>query len=287
MYKRAIICTDLTPSSSSVVACAGALGGLGVREAILVHVLDVETPPTSADLQAADALLQAQARLLEAASIDVTVDTSLGYPAFEIDRLADEHRADLIVIGSHRKGMFATTLSGSVSSDVARMSTRPVLLAVLAALGSPETSAEVCGRLLGHVLFATDLTPASEVAADHVLGLATRRPGGVQAIDILHVIEPAPGNGLDRRNRAYLARLDELVTAFQARGSRVAAEVVAGDPARETASRAARGAHTLVVLAPRFESAGDEPLGSVTHAVVRATAAPLLLIPPRCRRPSP
>ena len=30
--------------------------------------------------------------------------------------------ADLIVIGSHRKGVFATTFSGSVSSDVVRIS---------------------------------------------------------------------------------------------------------------------------------------------------------------------
>jgi len=109
MFQRAIICTDLSPSSDSIVACAGALGVLGVREAILTHIIDIAEGMPSSARRDVDALFGRQARDLETAGIRVKVDTSVGYPSYAIEEVAERHDADLIVIGSHRKGLFATT----------------------------------------------------------------------------------------------------------------------------------------------------------------------------------
>ncbi|MEN6430991.1 MAG: universal stress protein [Coriobacteriales bacterium] len=278
MFQRAIICTDLSPSSDSIVACAGALGVLGVREAILTHIIDIAEGMPSSARRDVDALFGRQARDLETAGIRVKVDTSVGYPSYAIEEVAERHDADLIVIGSHRKGLFATTFSGSVSSDVVRISTRPVLLAVLAALGSNESSQAVCARLLHHVLAPLDSSPGSEVVAQYLLALAGR---GLVSADLLHVMSDADNTA---RRRAMSDELEGLALALPDAGVHVMTQIVRGDPGKEVAQRASAGHHTLVVLAPRCESNTGYPLGSVTHAVIQATAAPALLIPPNCRR---
>lgn len=281
MFSRAIICTDLSPSSDSIVACAGALGVLGVREAVLTHVIDIGEPAPSSATRSVDAMFGRQAADLEAAGIRVRVDTSVGYPSYAIEEVAARHNADLIVIGSHRKGLFATTFSGSVSSDVVRISTRPVLLAVLVALGSGEQSQAVCSRLLHRVLFPMDLAHGSEVAAQYVLGLAEK---GMSAIDLLHVVDSGTGNGVENRRFDATEQLSRLANALRESDVKVTTEVIVGTPDREAATRAASGAHSMIVMAPHCENGAHNPLDSVTHAVVQATMAPLLLIPPNCRR---
>ncbi|MHB1340635.1 MAG: universal stress protein [Coriobacteriia bacterium] len=281
MFSRAIICTDLSPSSGSIVACAGALGVLGVREAVLTHVIDIGEPAPSSATRSVDAMFGRQAADLEGAGIRVRVDTSVGYPSYAIEEVAARHNADLIVIGSHRKGLFATTFSGSVSSDVVRISTRPVLLAVLVALGSEEQSQAVCGRLLHHVLFPVDLEPGSATASQYVLGLADRAMG---AIDLLHVVDNSSANGVENRRRDATTELSRLADALRDAGVEVTTEIVVGSPDREAAARAGSGKHTMVVMAPHCDDGNEYPLGSVTHAVVQSTMAPLLLIPPNCRR---
>lgn len=68
----------------------------------------------------------------------------VGEPVAEIDRLAAAHDAALVVVGSHRRGLVTTALSGSVSHALSRNGTCPVLIARSRALpcgGGPV----VCG----------------------------------------------------------------------------------------------------------------------------------------------
>lgn len=281
MFARAIICTDLSPSSDSIVACAGSLGVLGVREAVLTHIVDVGESASASARRDVDAMFGRQARELEAAGIQVRVDTSVGYPSYEIEEVARRNHAELIVIGSHRKGLFATTFSGSVSSDVARISSRPVLLAVLAALGSEEQSHDVCRRLLQHVLAPLDLAEGTPAVEDYLLAMAGK---GLACVDLLHVVDNQAENAAENRRCHALSEMERIAHALTEEGVRVNSDVVIGAPDRETAARAADGEHTMVVLSPRPGTDPDLPLGSVTHAVVQATTAPVLLIPPACRR---
>lgn len=51
-----------------------------------------------------------------------------GHPTEEILKMADEENCDLIVMGSHGKGLLRTTLLGSVSRSVLERSKKPVLI---------------------------------------------------------------------------------------------------------------------------------------------------------------
>jgi nucleotide-binding universal stress UspA family protein len=281
LFERAVICTDLSPSSESIVACAGALGVLGVREVVLAHVIDLQQHDGRASVVDADAVFARQAAAVEEAGIRVHIDTNVGYPPYAIEEIAEEHGAGLIVIGSHGKGLFVATFSGSVSSDLVRICKRPVLLAVLSALGSSDQSSLVCGRLLSRVLFPTDLTHLDDLALDYLLRLA---PRGLGTVDLLHVVDSTAGNGIESRRGTAHERLAEMSDALlDAGASEVRVEVGVGSPDREAAKRAAGGDHTMIIMAPRCEESPDQPLGGVTHAVIKVATSPVLLIPPGCR----
>ncbi len=263
------------------MACAGALGVLGVREAVLAHVIDIDhADRTSFDTEAS-AIFSRQAEAIEQAGIRVRIDTNVGYPSYAIEQIAEQHGAGLIVIGSRGKGLFVAAFSGSVSSDLVRISTRPILLAVLSALGPSDQSSLVCGRLLSRVLFPTDLTHLSDLAFEYLLQLARQ---GLGTVDLLHVVDNTTKSGVDVRRGNARGRLAEMSEALlDAGANEVRVEVVVGSPDSETAQRAQSGGHSMTIMAPRCDESSEHPLGGVTHAVIQAVTSPVLLIPPGCR----
>jgi len=52
----------------------------------------------------------------------------MGYPMAEILKVADEERCDVIILGSHGKGVLTQTLLGSVSNAVLNRSRKPVFI---------------------------------------------------------------------------------------------------------------------------------------------------------------
>jgi len=282
LFDRAVICTDLSPSSESIVACAGALGVLGVREVVLAHIIDIGTTGSASIGRDADALFASQAEAIERAGIRVHVDTTVGYPPYAIEQIAEQHNASLIVIGSHGKGLFVATFSGSVSSDLVRISARPILLAVLSALGQAEQSSDVCGRLLSRVLFPVDFTEASTIAARYLEELASH---GLGTVNIVHVVDNTVGNGIEFKRCDAQEQLAIIAKKLLSAGAaNVNTEVLIGSPERETARFCTATTPSMVVMAPRCNEDPGQPLGGVTHAVIQAANSPVLLIPPGCRR---
>ncbi len=281
MFSTAIICTDLSPSSDSVVACAGQLGLLGVREAFLVHVIDVQGATGVDTGSSAGLTFERQAEALEAQGITVHVDMQLGYPPYAIEEIARQHDAGMILVGSRGQGLFTTSFSGSVSSDLVRIATRPVLLASLPALGDASQSDQVCGRMLAHILFPTDFSPSSRIAERLLGGLAAR---GVRRMTLLHVVDTALGNAHELRCDEAAERFAVLEARLREKGvESVETEIRIGSPDELVAEAAGSGAYSLVVMAPDGDDASEPPLGSVTHLVVQQTRCPVLLVPPGCR----
>lgn len=91
-----------------------------------------ELPARGADYAAMDraAAERAEERAAEVAADLGTAETigQVGDPATAIMRAAEEHRVDVIVVGSHHKGWLARLLEGSVSDSVVHHATRPVLV---------------------------------------------------------------------------------------------------------------------------------------------------------------
>lgn len=74
-------------------------------------------------------ILNEAKRRLKAAGIDGTVEWSLGDPASEILRVAQEHDASAIVVGTHHHSALGRFFGNDVAADVARDAQCEVLVA--------------------------------------------------------------------------------------------------------------------------------------------------------------
>ena len=103
-----------------------------------------------------------------------------GHPVNELNRLAVEHDALLVVAGTHRRGLLARTVLGSTSRALARQGARPVLIArstIVPSTGGPV----ICG-------VDTD-APDGSRAAEHAARLAAAMQ---RSLVLVHVVCPAP-----------------------------------------------------------------------------------------------
>jgi nucleotide-binding universal stress UspA family protein len=87
----------------------------------------IQAIPAELRLRRAVALHEA-AQLAAEHGVQSTFEMLEGNPADEIVAYADSIDADLVVIGSRRRGVLASALLGSVSREVVRESRRPVLV---------------------------------------------------------------------------------------------------------------------------------------------------------------
>lgn len=79
-----------------------------------------------------DALIREEAKGRAVATAqaphDADVEVVIGETVTAIEQAAEEENADLIVVGSNDKGFLQRLLGGSVSEELARHRTRPILI---------------------------------------------------------------------------------------------------------------------------------------------------------------
>ncbi|UTW45971.1 universal stress protein [bacterium SCSIO 12696] len=129
-YKHILVGLDLSPESNQVVNRVAHLFLSGTDNAPRITLMHVQEPLSFAyggdipmDLSDVQSQLEEQARkslarhgsTLSVPSADQIV--IVGQPAHELHRYADEHQADLIVVGSHGRHGLALLL-GSTANGV-------------------------------------------------------------------------------------------------------------------------------------------------------------------------
>ena len=273
MFSHAIVATDLGSSSEGIVACAGQLGYLGVRDAVLVYAIDLQKEPSPAD----DAAFSRQIESLERAGIRVHIETPLGYPPHAIVSLAEQHGAGIIVMGTRGQGLFQTGFSGSISSDVVRLSPVPVLLVPRNDLAVAASGSDACAKMLTSVLVPVDVFEPSDRICSLACGLA---PRGIGRMELLHVIPAtfeAAREGREAQAAERLAVLAERALDYGVLD--VHTSVLKGEAIEVLPERLSSGEYTLVVLAPRAHDILEGKIGSVASAVIQNSSIPMLLAP--------
>lgn len=258
-------------------------------EVVLVHVVDVPEPPgfLRGALPPTDAIVEtaregARSRLeaLGAWTADprVTFDVRTGPAAEALVQAADEHAADLLVVGEHgcRPGLWDAL--GSTAERAIAHAAVPVLLArglppaeprrILVAVGSGERA----GRELAWARFLAARFDA-RVTVLHAVSPAWFGPlevaaGGLAAADV----EASRASA-----RTWLA--DASADAGFEPGE-TAIEVEVGDPAREILAAATAGSADLIVVGSHGVGALAGLAGSVARAVLRRGEKPVLAVGP-------
>jgi universal stress protein A len=133
-YKKILFATDFSPASDAALKYATSLARDSGATLLIAHVEELPTPYTGREM-----LLPQQEfpnpeirKMLDAVvptdkNVKYEHHLVLGTPAEDIVRIAEEQKADLIVIGTHGRTGLRRVLMGSVAEAVMRRAQCPVL----------------------------------------------------------------------------------------------------------------------------------------------------------------
>jgi nucleotide-binding universal stress UspA family protein len=176
-------------------------------------------------------------------------------------RLMAEKNIDLAVVSTHGRTGLGRVLLGSVAEALFRGAPCPVLTVGPHLVRDPQWALKI-----KEILYATDMTPASDAAAKYAISLAQENQA---RLSILNVQAPAKAGELvesEHYATATLRRLQELVSAEAQLWCEPYCMVEQGDPAEKILDVAARYRADLIVLGIR-----PHGVGMATH-IVRPTA---------------
>jgi nucleotide-binding universal stress UspA family protein len=136
MFDRLLVAVDHSPHRERVLALAKDLATLSGGEVFLLHVREREVmgrggfPAEEDSAEAREPVTSAQ-EMLEQAGVKVhgEIVTALhGHAAREIVRVANEHDASIIVMGTRGHSELESLLIGSTAHKVLHYAERPVLV---------------------------------------------------------------------------------------------------------------------------------------------------------------
>ncbi len=133
-YNKILFATDFSPASDAALKYATSLARDSGAKLLIVHVEEMPMPYVGGEMYFAQPEYPNPEirRMLEAVippdpSIRYEHRLVLGTAADDIVRIADEEKADMIVIGTHGRTGLRHVLMGSVAESVVRLANCPVL----------------------------------------------------------------------------------------------------------------------------------------------------------------
>lgn len=284
MFWKILVATDLTPASDELIECVESFRELGTQEVVLAHVTELVDATGAVEVlpvQPVDVelVLSRQRDSLERLGLKVAVEALLGTPALMLEQAAGDHGVNVIVAGSHGKGLIRSAALGSVSRELLRTTRHPLLLDRLE-LGAAGEGGSSCRKIFTRILFPTDYSETAEKALDF-LGKIALETGC--SVTLMHVMEThGEDQGNERRREeecwylleAKKRRLERLGAA------EVSIDLVHGRAAEEILSSMSKGAFTSIVMGGKGKGVLTELiLGSTANEVARRSTLPVLFVP--------
>jgi nucleotide-binding universal stress UspA family protein len=249
-------------------------------EALAARAAGAGAPDITALLEAEDAradnVRAVVARLGEELGIEATAVVERGSPVRAL--LEHQGEAELIVVGTGRKGALEEFVLGTTSIGVAAHATVPVVII------NPEV--DVDALTTGRVAVAVDGSPDSEAAVRAAVAYAARTGSTVTAVTAWYlevvngyvVTEPdSPEWQQIERDRA--AMLKDVLRPSLAAHPDVKVDVdVRRGPIVGTLRQAATEADLVVVGSRGRGSFAGRLLGSVSQRVMRAATCPVMVV---------
>lgn len=279
---RILVATDFSTRSDRALRRALLLARQSSAKLVLLHVVDDDQPTQMVEAQRDEStnLLEELTQTARADGIGCEFSVVLGDPFERIALAAEELRADLVLLGPHRRQILRDIFVGTTAERIIRTSGRPVLMVN----GFPTS-------LHRTVVIAMDFTPYSATAARAARQLGLLEHGEPIA---LHVIEDATGP-LARASipmqELRVREMQEEETAH-AKLAQIVAEAGVGASLRVVRSNeestsmainnwAQRLSADLVVVGTHGRSGLEKwLLGSVAECVLAHSTIDVLAVPP-------
>jgi nucleotide-binding universal stress UspA family protein len=201
-----------------------------------------------------------------------------GNPAEVIDRLLQQYRPAMAVLGTHGGGATGRRFIGSVAEGILRTVQDPVLTV------GPHVAAPSADRLaFRHILYATDFSAAAARAGSYALALA--RSFGSD-LDVLHVVSEDGVGKQDliiKKEREFLTVLGELSPGDSSTFPKSRTFVETGKARERILEHARKGGVDLIVLGAHYHSHFARHLrtGPAFQIILEATCPVLTLCAPQ------
>jgi nucleotide-binding universal stress UspA family protein len=284
MFWKILVATDLTPASDELIECVQSFRELGTEEVVLAHVTELVDATGAVEVLPVqpvdvDLVLSRQRDSLERLGLKVAVEALLGTPALMLEQAARDHGVNVIVAGSHGKGLIRSAALGSVSRELLRTTRHPLLLDRLD-LGTEGEGRSSCRKIFSRILFPTDYSETAEKALDF-LGKIALETGC--SVTLMHVIESKveDQDNLRRREEECWYLLEAKKRRLERLGSaEVSIDLVHGRASEEILARMRKGAFTSIVMGGKGKGVLTELLlGSTANEVARQATLPVLFVP--------
>ena len=287
MFSKIIVATDGSEASDRMVECLKDLQRVGSREAALIHVFNVQDVgglylSLQEDMRPK---LEKQANILREAGYEVDVQTPLGIPFYEINKLALQRSASVVVVGSLGASLVWERLLGSNAHAILENAIVPTLLVRLQITeeNGGKLCRAICPEMFHHILFPTDFSDNAEHALlylEHIVRETKCR------VTLLHVqdkikIEKHLKHRLEEFNQIDRERLEGMKLRLEQCGATsVQTEIPYGSPTEIILERARSENFSLILMGSQGKGFIREVfLGSVANNVARLAPLPVLFIP--------
>ncbi len=299
MYRKILYPTDFDEFSYDLLQCVLQLKAVGLREVVLLHVVDERRLQHNLlegyrDQEAEQLRELAKLRFAEweepirTEGLEVRVRIETGLPYQQILRVAAEERVSLIIGGSQRRHRRDEGYLDPTTHRLIGRAPCPILVAkyhFLEGEDDKDLCERVCTNLFDRIVYPTDWSDCAHEALSYVKGL---KETGVCEVAVVHVMEervmkmiPAEKYEEFRTNDTH--RLDEVKKSLQMAGFQVDTHLHVGIPAAEIIKAAHEVDATLIVMAAHGKGFLEEMLsGSVSRKVTERSPTSVLLVQPCC-----
>jgi nucleotide-binding universal stress UspA family protein len=268
IFDRVLMPLDLKQGGEEVAECSMQLIGNGMKEVMLLHVVQGE---------ASQDKLEHVAEKMRAQGLHVNTMVVKGDPVKEIVREAKKLKATLIIMGSSGKTKGQEFLIGSVSLGVIRSTTVPILIA-RTVKKEGVSRLEKCPLLLQSTLVCVDLETSTKPVIKVAEDLCS---SGAKNMTIFHVIPSSKvkvhEDGVFEQRKKELEALSASVSKKECW---VDAHIHYGTYAYNILEGAREIDATLIVMGNHGKSLFHTvALGSTSDSVIRQSPVAVLIVP--------
>ena len=275
--------TDFSPTSTAALRHALSVARRFEAKVYVTHVVEppLAAPPAAAfyDTKSArkDAEKKFNALLSEGKLNDVLHEIILTEGSLwpVVEKIIEEKKIDLILLGTHGRKGFRKMMLGSVAEEIFRNANCPVLTIGPENHANPESVMRP-----RRILLATDLRDKAHCASDYAIAMAERLAA---ELVVCHVIEDHQASDFGRAEQqrlASLARMEGLVppeTHLASKPTMVVARGCAADEIPETARK--YGADLMVIGVHGAKRMASHLPSTVAYQVLSQAPCPVLTVP--------
>ncbi|MGA8220091.1 MAG: universal stress protein [Candidatus Acidiferrales bacterium] len=283
-FSRIMVATDFSPASDRALEFAASIARRFGSKIYLTHIVNVDGYPMVAPEIALDSLEKLRseaaaklARIVESGHLyGVARETIIGEGTLwaTIQVLVENHKIDLLVLGTHGSSGIKKLVIGSGAEQVFRQARIPVLTVGPHVIGEPLYEAE-----FKNILFATDFGPGVDREAAYAFTLAEEHRARITLLNVVRYVEEYSEEAVTRKRDWVTRQLQELVPAKANLTCKPEFLMVIGEPVDEILRWAEKTHADLIVMGakPRKGLAGHTP-HTKAYRVVSGAKCPVLTI---------